>query len=106
MINRGERSEVQKRLLNEIGGRVAVWGFNSKPSGQSFYRKVPSGKWAFHISFIPHKEDLDLTADVALRNEAVEGLVGQYDAKLSTIESRKSMTLGAELGNLSIGKPL
>ena len=84
MISRSA-PEIQKKFLNEIEKlRIAVWGFNAKPSGQSFYRKDPNGKWVFHISFIPR---FDITADVAVRNEAIEAIVNRYDSKLNSAES-------------------
>jgi hypothetical protein len=105
MIEKGERLKTQRELLAELGQRLAHFGFNPKPSEQDFYRKIPAGKWAFHISFIPHKTEFDLTADVAVRVDAIEDLVNEYDTKLTAAEKRKSMTLGGELGNISAGNP-
>ena len=105
MISRTDRSEAQKRLLETVGQLAEPFGFSPKPSGQSFYRRLPTGTWALHLSFIPHARDFDVTTDVALRFNAVEDLVNQYDTKLSKAESRRSMTMGAELGNLSEGRP-
>jgi hypothetical protein len=106
MISRTDRSEAQKKLLETLGQLAEPFGFSAKPSGQSFYRRLPTGTWALHLSFIPHAADFDVTADVALRFNAVEDLVNQYDTKLSRAEGRRSMTMGAELGNLSEGRPI
>lgn len=106
MISRINRSEAQKGLLETVGQIAEPFGFTPKPSGQSFYCRLPTGAWALHLSFIPHTGDFDVTADVALRFNAVEDLVNRYDTKLSKAESRRSMTMGAELGNLSEGRPM
>lgn len=106
MIEKGERLKTQRELLAELGQRLAHYGFNPKPSGQDFYRKIPAGKWAFHISFIPHKTDFDLTAHVAVSIGQIEELVNKYDSKRTSSEKRDSMTLGGELGNLSTGYPV
>jgi hypothetical protein len=55
------------------------------------------------LSFIPHVNDFDLTADVALRNDAIEELTNKYDAKRSAKDRLSSMTIGIELGNLARG---
>jgi hypothetical protein len=106
MIQKGERLDAQRELLADLGLKLRPWGFNPKPSGQDFYQNRPNGKWAFHVSFIPHKDDFDLTAHVAVRINELEDLVNKYDSKRNPAEKRKSMTLGAELGNLSRGQPV
>ncbi len=88
-----------------LADQIGTFGFNPKVLGQSFHQVVPTGKWEFHISFIAHKIDFDMTADVAVRVNAIEDLVNEYDTKLTTAEKRKSMTLGGELGNISEGVP-
>jgi hypothetical protein len=106
MIHTGERESTERGILTKIGERVQLFGFNPRPSGQSFYHDFESGKWALHVSFIPHKNDMDLTADVAIRINAVEDIVNRYDTKRTPAEKRKSMTIGGELGNISAGRPL
>ena len=105
MIEKSERSSAQRTLLMGLADQIGTFGFNPKVLGQSFYQVVPTGKWVFHISFIAHKTDFDLTADVAVRVNAIEDIVNEYDTKLTTAEKRKSMTLGGELGNISEGVP-
>jgi len=106
MIHKGERQSAERRILTMMGERVQLFGFNPRPSGQSFYHDFESGKWALHVSFIPHKNDMDLTADVAIRINAVEDIVNKYDTKRTPAEKRRSMTVGGELGNISVGRPL
>jgi len=105
MIEKAERSNSEHQLLNRLGERISAFGFKPKPTGQTFYQVVETGKWAFHVSFIAHKTDFDLTADVAVRVNAIEDLVNEYDTRLTAAEKRKSMTLGGELGNISMGSP-
>ena len=105
MIEKAERSSAQRTLLLGLADQIGTFGFNPKVLGQSFYQVVPTGKWVFHISFIVHKADFDLTADVAVRVNAIEDRVNEYDTKLSAAEKRQSMTLGGELGNISEGVP-
>jgi hypothetical protein len=85
---------------------MTAHGFNAKAVGQSFYRSVPGGRWAFHISFIRHPNDLDVTADVAVRIDAIEQVVNEWTSGLTNAEKRGSFTLGAELGNLTGRQPL
>jgi hypothetical protein len=105
MIEKSERSSAERTLLLGLADQIGGFGFNPKVLGQSFRQIVPSGKWEFHISFIAHKTDFDLTADVAVRVNAIEDVVNEYDTKLTAAEKRKSMTLGGELGNISEGAP-
>jgi hypothetical protein len=85
---------------------MAAHGFKPEPVGQSFYRDVPGGRWAFHVSFVRHETDMDITADVAVRVDAIEQVVNQCETGLTDAEKRRSTTLGAELGNLSRRQPL
>jgi len=106
MIQKPERSIAERDVLTRLGKQLESHGFDPKPSGQSFYHSFPAGKSAFHVSFIPHQSDFDLTADVAIRLNAIEDLVNEYDTKRAPTERRKSMTLGGELGNISEGHQL
>ncbi len=102
----GEHKAAEQVLLNEVALRMVAYGFEPKVKGQSVYRKTAEGHWAFHVSFIRHEDDLDVTADVAVRIDAIEDLVNQYDEGLKPSEKRRTTTLGAELGNLSVRAPL
>jgi hypothetical protein len=103
-MQKAERSIAKQEILRRLGEREEWLGFNPKASGQSFYHVFPAGKWAFHVSFIPHKFDFDLTADVAVRINVIEDLVSEYETKRRPTERRQSMTLGGELGNISEGR--
>lgn len=97
-------NELERDLLREIAKRIGEFGFDKKAIGQSFYRKTPFGREAFHLSFIEHATNFDITADVAIRFDALEELVTEGDELLTKKEKSKSFSLGAELGNISEGK--
>ncbi len=100
-------NELEKQLFREVGKAVARYGFEPKPSGQTFYRKESSGWAAFHLSFIPHEDvDFDVTADVAVRIDEVENLVNEDNKLLSKSEKVQTATLGVELGNIESGQPM
>jgi hypothetical protein len=104
VIQRSEQKQARLEFLTALGRKLELLGFSTMTREQCYYRDNGSGKWVLHIAFIPHAQDIDLTADIAIRIGAVEDLVNQYDTKLSPQEKRNSMTLGGELGNLSVGK--
>lgn len=106
MITKSHRKQAEQIILNRLGECVRLYGFAQKPSGQSFYFVFDRGKWAFHISFIPHKDDFDLTADIAVRLNAVEEIMNEYDTKITQREKLKNMTIGAEIGNIASGRPI
>lgn len=98
---------LQRALLKDVGARIAIHGFDKRPSGQTFYQKHSLGWNAFHLSFIPHgNSDFHVTGDVAVRFDEVEQLVHQDDALLSSAEKALTATLGAELGNIAAGQPI
>jgi hypothetical protein len=102
MLSTGLR-DLQKKLLREISTQMPRYGFGSRAVGQSFRRAEPFGVSSFHLSFIPHMTDFDVTADVALRIEAVEELLNQNNNRLSAKEKKQTFTVGAELGNIADG---
>ena len=70
--------ELENRLLKELSSILPKYGFSAKYRGQTFYMPKPFGWAAFHLAFIPHREvDFDLTADIALRVDAVQEIVHQ-----------------------------
>jgi hypothetical protein len=97
--------QLQDGLLHDLAPPLATHGFMHRLRSQSYYKDNHSGKSAFHVSFIKHRGDVDLTADVAIRIEALEELVNADDAGISAKDSKATFSIGAELGNLSDGKP-
>jgi hypothetical protein len=104
LINKSQQGRARQLILSELGERLTPLGFKQRPSQQSFYPRIDGGQWAFHVSFIPHVEDLDLTADVAVRLDAIEDLVNAEDTRMTVAETRSSMTLGGDLGNIAEGR--
>jgi len=100
-VARSQWKALENQLLAELGQHVVRLGFDAKPIGQSFYRSMPGGYSAFHVSFIAHAEDFDVTADVAVRFDAVEELVNRDNGLISPAEKKRTATLGAELGNIA-----
>lgn len=93
-------------LLKEVGHLVGEAGFK-RPGGrgQTFYKKTDTGRWAFHLTLIEHDADFDVTADVAVRFDALEDLVNADSKLLSRSEKNSTFTLGAELGSIRDGRP-
>ena len=95
---------LQDALLTELDKALAAYGLKRPARAQSFYGKTPWGKSAFHISFIRHRDDCDVTADVAIRIDALEQLVNANNPRIARAERNKTFSLGAELGNVSEGE--
>lgn len=97
--------EWERDVLRRTGMRLAGFGFSARPRGQSFLRAIDGGQASVHLSFIEHEHDFDVTADVAIRFDAVEDLVNRSNVLLSRREKASTFTMGAELGNLERGEP-
>ncbi len=99
-------TEWQRELLGELGRRVSKYGFAAKPVGQSFRRYTKGGRDSFHVAFIEHgSSDFDVTADMAVRIDAVELLATSEDKLLTKLDREQTATLGCEIGNLTEGRP-
>jgi hypothetical protein len=95
----------QKALLSDLGPKLKSLGFTKK-RGQSFERVTESGRQACHVSFIEHEADFDVTADIAIRFDAVEELLNKGDGLMTKSEKAETFTLGCELGNLTRGEQM
>lgn len=95
---------LQRELLSVVGSGVRKHGFESRPRGQSFRKKCNFGHLAFHLAFIPHRADLNVTADVGVRFDQVEVLVDEGDTLRDESTRSSTCTIGSELGNLSQGR--
>lgn len=93
--------EIQRALLAAVGSRIAALGFEGKPVGQSFLRRIPDGRVSVHLAFVEHPKDFDVVADVAVRFDRLEELVNANNSLLSKKEKEQTYSLGAELGNIS-----
>ncbi|MBK9765868.1 MAG: hypothetical protein IPP63_01945 [Chloracidobacterium sp.] len=94
--------ELKTELLKEIGVRVKDLGFTLNVGRQGFYRKTSFGKQSFHLSFIPHSSDMDVTADVAIRFDALEDLVHEHIPGLffNPTLARNTFSFGSNLGHI------
>lgn len=91
----------RQALLSEVGARVVRFGFREKPVGQSFLRPFSGGRASFHLAFIKHLSDFDVTADVAVRFDSLEELCFiPHPLKPKNAQSQ-TYSLGAELGNIA-----
>lgn len=99
---RTDLKQLQNQLLSELSEPLKTQGF--KRTKQSFVRDTPGAKQIFHLAFIDHKDDFDITADVAVRHHPVEELVNEFNPLLREKEKSQTATIGIELGNLSQGK--
>ena len=102
-----ERSQMpgwRAGVLTGVGQEVARHGFPDTPKRQSFEKPVPGGLWCLHLSFIRHHIDFDITADVAIRFDAVEEFLAANLPLESAEATSKHFTMGVELGNLSRGR--
>jgi len=91
--------ERRRQLLLEVGKTLAPLGFRKRE--QSFRREVAGCRQSLHLSFIPHRDDFDVTADVAVRHHALEDILNQDRASLTDAAKKDTCTVGAELGNIA-----
>ncbi len=96
---------LQKELLSQLSNKIVEYGFDKKIRGQSFFKPINDGRAVLHFSFIDHKDEFDVTIDVAIRFNALENLINKENRLLSKKEKDETCSLGVELGNLSQGKP-
>ena len=94
---------LKKKLLSEVGERLVAWGYNPIAKQQAFCRPIENGRVCFHLAFIDHSNDFDVTADVAVRFDHLEDMVNSCNDLLTKKEKQNTFTLGVELGNLSSG---
>ena len=95
---------LQEQLLSQLDALLSKKGF--KRSGQDFYRNITEGRQILHLSFIRHPNDFDVTADVAVRHNTLEDLMNDENPRLNPREKAQTSSIGAELGNISIGQPI
>jgi hypothetical protein len=95
----------KKLILSGVAELASADGFRARLKDQSFDLPKPFGRLVLHIGFIPHeKADLDVTADIAVRVDAVEVLVNEARPDLSASEAGKTATLGGDIGNIREGR--
>jgi hypothetical protein len=97
---------IQKILLKLLGERLSSYGFDKKSKQQSFFKKFDNGVSVFHLSFIEHEVDFDITADIAIRFDELESIVNAQNKLLTTKEKEATCSLGVEFGNLISGEQM
>lgn len=96
-------AEWQRRLLSIVGQAMLPHGFEQRTKGQSLVKKCPFGHATFHLTFINHSLDFDVTVDVGIRFDGVEDLVNKEKPFLTKAEKALTCTLGCELGTYRDG---
>lgn len=91
--------ELSDALLRELAAALEPRGYARRE--QSFWRETGPCRLAFHVAFIRHHADVDVTADVAVRHHSVENLLNADRSDLSARERMRTATVGAQLGHLA-----
>src|SRR5687767_15603049 len=92
-----DRKLIQEKLIREVGLELQPLAFIPRISHQAFYKKTTFGKYSFHLTFIPHATDIDVTADVAIRFDALENL---FQGTSRAGSRTNTFTFGANLGHI------
>lgn len=94
-------AHLKAQVIRQVGSIVAPRGYKPVVSENAFRRATPVGRWELHLEFIHHPHiDFDVTASVAARFDAVQDLLLE-GADVSKSTKRGSVTIGANLGNLT-----
>ena len=98
-------TELGDALIDRMSPPLTLHGFKFVKARWSWRKREPTVTYAFHLALIRHATDFDVTADVAVRLEALatllEELLGGADAAAAVVGK---FTVGVELGNLTIGR--
>lgn len=100
--------ELQNQLLAGIKLNVAEYGFRFTSADRAFRKDAAGMRFSFHLAFIRHPTDFDVTVDLAVRYDQVEELVGSLTPLHPLFNGRKpfTWTIGVEVGNLTQGSQL
>jgi len=102
--DRMSMAEIKKSLLRALAEELQRSGYRFKSARRSFERPTEYGKVSFHLAFINHAGDFDITADVAIRFDALEDLLNAHRPYLSDKEKKGTFSMGTELGNWIEGR--
>lgn len=95
--------ELRARLLDEIQDRLASEGY--RRSEQTFVRPVPVGAYLFHVAFMNHRADFDVSADVGIRYDEFESRLGRRDKATATIGAQLENIAGDGVRRWTVQKP-
>ena len=85
-------------VLQLVAPVLAPFGFVR--AQQTFRKELGDQCWMVHLSFVRHREDVDVICDFAVRHHAIQDLLRpKRYAKISDREFRTTATVGTELGN-------
>jgi len=96
---------LEEQLMITVAEYVSSDGFK-RNKAQEFIKPYEWGRAAIHLSFIEHRENFDVTVDVAIRFDALEELVNRDNKLLTAKEKCNTFSIGVELGNYIDNKPL
>src|SRR5882724_7644252 len=96
--------ELQEALFEAVSRKIAAYGFTGNKRNFCFYKRTPFGRLAFCLAFIRHRDDSDVTLEMAVRFDDLEDLVNEHENRLSKAQRKSTFSLGVELGNLSEGR--
>ena len=88
-------------LLDRVASKLSLYGFSRRSNSQEFSKKTAFGRNGFHLTVIKHKGDFDLSADVAIRFDELEGLVNNNKKFLSSKQKKETYSLGVDIGNIT-----
>jgi hypothetical protein len=94
--------ELRDALLVAVDTSLRPRGYRRRQ--QAFQKDDKRSRRIFHLSFIPHGSDIDVTADVAIRHHAVETLTVEHHPLLRPQDVAEQATVGVELGNWTDGR--
>lgn len=94
-------------LLNKLHPRFAEFNFELDAPKAQFRSKREWGSVSIGLSFVEHGDtDFDVIGSVGLRIDAVQDLVTATDLMATKAAKESTSTMGAELGNISVGKQM
>jgi len=96
--------ETKKSLLRQLAEELKSSGYRFKSARRSFERSTDCGKVSFHLAFINHPNDFDITADIAIRFDALEDMLNAHRPYLSEKKKKGTFSMGTELGNWIEGR--
>ena len=96
--------DLEDALFEAVSEEIAKYGFSGSKRHYCFYKRTPFGRLAFCLAFIRHRDDADVTINLAVRFDELEDLINEHRSHLSSAEKKNTFSLGVELGNLSEGR--
>ena len=93
--------ELRNELLLRLDDKLRPPGFRLRKTLRDFRRDVGQSTQIFHVTFINHPGDFDVTVDVAVRHHRVEEALNEGRPDLKESEKKLTATVGAGLGNIT-----